>query len=161
MTPQRSKSARDPLQQLGVLEQPERRLSLALAHRRGGRLRGEALPELGVLELLELEEHFAEVLVKELFLDPKLGGGLLDEAGAGAGLVEVEAVEVEALLPGREDVDPEGVVAAVLRKPADAVAPISYVQEDLIGLELRLDLFERSRGQAGSLRRLGICGCGS
>ena len=74
----------------------------------------EGLLDLLLLQLLELQEHLAQVPLEHVLLHLQLLGGLLEEGAALPGGVEVEGVDVEALACGDEQVHAELLEAEVL-----------------------------------------------
>ena len=130
----------DAVEQPRVLEQVERGLPLGRVERDLLGRRLQDLPDLGVLELLELQEHLAEVLLEGVVLEAELGGGLLDEGGPVPGRVEIEGVDVEGVGARRQDVDLHDVVGRVLVEASDPIPAISQPDDHLSLVDLGGDL---------------------
>jgi hypothetical protein len=89
----------DAIEELGVEQELERRGALRPGDRRRRRLlrRGRRRDRL-LLELLELDEHAAEIALDDLGLEPELVARLLDEERPRPRAVEVERVDEEGAL---------------------------------------------------------------
>ena len=136
---------RDPVQEPRVLQEGQGLGALCVVEVDGLVLGLERPADLPLLQLLEPQEHVAQVALDDALLDRQLERGLAREDAPLARGVEVEAVDVHALAGTDHQVHLEHVVGHVLAQAAHPVDPVAYVQVDAGGLDLGGDVDARRR----------------
>jgi hypothetical protein len=116
----------DALQQARIAQQLHRLGRSSVADRDRFFLRRKRLFDLLVLQLLQLQQHPAQVAADHFFLDAQLLGGLLREAAALPRRVKVQRVHMEGRLAARrlaryKDIDLQQLVTQILIQATDAV----------------------------------------
>ena len=142
----------NPLNQLGRLEQLQRRFGLQLVHLRP-RLHRQSLGNRLVLQLLHGQQHPPQVHLQDAFINANLSGSLRDVVPARLGAVQVQRVHMERIPHSHHQVHLQHVHAQVLRQPPNPVAtprlPLTQHQRDLAAV---LALLDRHRQLARRLR---------
>ena len=92
-----------------------------------------------VLQFFQLQQHTAQVLLDDLFLDATVPSRLDDERPAVLGRVKVEGVHEHARAVADQDVDFEQVEGQVLAPATHAIAPVAEGQLDFVLPDLGFD----------------------
>jgi hypothetical protein len=143
----------DAVQQMQIGEQLEGGRALGVGQLDGLGLGHERRADELVLALLAGEQQRSEIALEDLGGELELLGGLSHEAGALAGGVEIERVEVEAGPPRDPQRDLETVVAQIAPQPAHAVVAIAEGDAEVVGARAR-----RPRGRGGLRRQRDVAG---
>jgi hypothetical protein len=108
--PERVEVRGDPVEQVRVAQEAEGLLAVALGDRDDGLRRLQSRADPLVHELLEVQEHRAQVLLESAFLDAGLGRRRRHERRPLPRRVELHGVHVEGRLATHHQVHPEAPV---------------------------------------------------